>query len=311
MSIIESTIQNAPENNEIKIEGNEKRKVQKGMPKVPMTLLVVGKKGSGKSHAIANLVRKYQSNKKCPAFDPQNVFVLSPTYHLDPTQSLIVADEENIWDTKDGLDEPLLEIQEKIEADLEEFDDWMEKMKAWHLFQVWDSDTGLFPPDLLLKIYDPITESIQKPTNDFPCGKPSSLIFIDDQVGQGGMNASGNSVLSNFSIKHRHYNCSMIYLVQHFTGISRCIRVNSSIIMLFKTHDEKVLDEIAKEVAGEVSKEDFKKLYEFATKKPYNFLLISLNANDDDKFRRNFNKRLTISNINDDGRRDNNENQGV
>ena len=61
MSITESTIKNAPDNNEIKIEGNEKRKVPKGMPKVPMTLLVVGKKGAGKTHAIANMVRKYQS----------------------------------------------------------------------------------------------------------------------------------------------------------------------------------------------------------------------------------------------------------
>ena len=311
MSITESTIKNAPENKEIIIEGNEKRKVPKGMPKVPMTLLVVGKKGAGKTHAIANMVRKYQSNKKCPAFDPQNVFVLSPTYHLDPTQSLIVADEENVYDTKDGLEDPILEIQDKIEADMEEYDEWLEKMKAWELFKIWDKDTGLFPPDLLLKIYDPITESIQKPTNDFPCGKPSSLIFIDDQVGQGGMNAAGNSVLTNFSIKHRHYNCSMIYLVQHYKGISRAIRGNVSIIMLFKTHDEKILDEIAKEVAGEVSREDFMKLYEFATRKPYNFLLISLNANDDDKFRRNFNKRLTIGNINDNGRGNDNENKGV
>ena len=65
------------------------------------------------------------------------------------------------------------------------------------------------------------------------------------------------------------------------------------------------------EVAGEVSREDFMKLYEFATRKPYNFLLISLNANDDDKFRRNFNKRLTIGNINDNGRGNDNENKGV
>ena len=69
MSITESTIKNAPDNNEIKIEGNEKRKVPKGMPKVPMTLLVVGKKGAGKTHAIANMVRKYQSNKNCPFDD--------------------------------------------------------------------------------------------------------------------------------------------------------------------------------------------------------------------------------------------------
>ena len=306
MSITESTIKNAPDNNEIKIEGNEKRKVPKGMPKVPMTLLVVGKKGAGKTHAIANMVRKYQSNKKCPTFDPQNVFVMSPTYFLDPTQSLIVADEENVFDTKDGLESAILDIQEKIEADLEEYDEYLTKMRAWELFQDWEKDTGLFPPDLLLKIYDPITETIQKPETDYPCGKPSSLIFIDDQVGQGGMNSGGNSVLTNFSIKHRHYNCSMIYLVQHYKGISRAIRGNVSIIMLFKTHDEKILDEIAKEVAGEVSKEDFMKLYNFATKKPYNFLLISLNANDEDKFRKNFNKRLIIGNSN--GRTNDKEN---
>ena len=292
--IRESSIKNAPLNNEIKIEGNEKRRIPKGLMPVPFTILVCGKKGAGKSHAIANLFRKYQSVKKCPAFDPPNIFVCSPTHGLDPTQSLITAEPDNVYDTKDGLDEPILEIQDKIKEDLDDYDDYLERLNAWKAFQKWDQDLGLFPPDELLKIYDPLTETIMKPETDYPCGKPSSLIYIDDQVGSGGLSGRDN-VLTNFSIKHRHYNTSVIYLIQHYKSISRAIRGNVSIIMLFKTHDQSVLDEIAKEVAGEVSQEDFMKLYHYATKKPYNFLLISLGAADkDNKFRMNFNTKLTI-----------------
>ena len=129
--IRETSIRNAPANTEIKLEGNEKRRIPKGLMPVPFTILVCGKKGAGKTHAIANLVRKYQSNKKCPAFDPQNVFICSPTFHLDMTQSLIKADENNIYDTANGLDEAILEIQDKIKQDLDEYEDYLDNLKVF------------------------------------------------------------------------------------------------------------------------------------------------------------------------------------
>ena len=290
--IREQTI-DACKNGEIKIEGLDKRQVKKGLMAVPHSINIIGKKHAGKTNCLVRLFREYQKGKT-PAFDHDNIFIISPTYHLDPKQQLLKAPEDNIYDSTEDLDGSLEDIIEKIEDSLEEYDDWRDRMDAWEMFRRWDGPVGMFPSEELLKIYDPLSDSVKKPDNDFPNGRPSSLIVADDQAGTGFLSdTTGNNMLTNFIIKSRHYNTSIWITSQHYKNIGRAIRGNASCLIVFRTQDEKVLDEIAKEVGGDIDKKKFKALYEHATKKPYNFLLIDL-ANDKNKFRRNFDKVLQL-----------------
>ncbi len=63
-------------------------------------------------------------------------------------------------------------------------------------------------------------------------------------------------------------------------------------MMLMKTKNEKELDEIAEEVAGEVSKETFMKVYNEAIREPFDFLFIDLHKKPEhpSMFRRNLNE---------------------
>tara|TARA_R110000765_G_scaffold183448_1_gene289377 strand:+ start:674 stop:1549 length:876 start_codon:yes stop_codon:yes gene_type:complete len=278
---------------EIKIEGQAKRIVNKGLMSVPHTLNVIARKGGGKTTCLVRLYRAYQKGKH-PAFDFNNVFVLSCTYSMDAKQQLIKAPEDNIYDTQTDMNGALADIMDKIQESLDEYEEYEDKMEAWRLFKEWDGPLELFPSEELLKIYDPFTETIKKPTTDYIHGRPSSLIYIDDAAGSGFLSdTTGNGILTNFIIKSRHYNCSCWIVSQHYKNIGRAIRGNASCLLLFKTQDESVLKEVQKEVGGDISKEDFMKVYSHATKKPFDFLLIDL-ASNKDKFRKNFNTVLSV-----------------
>ena len=278
---------------EIKMEGEPKRIINKGLMSVPHTLNVIAKKGGGKTTTLVRLYRAYQKGKH-PAFDYNNIFILSPCYTMDSKQQLIKAPEDNIYDTTEDMDGSLEDIIAKINESLDEYDDYEDKMAAWKMFKNWDGPLELFPSEELLKIYDPFTETLKEPQTDYIHGRPQSLIYIDDAAGSGFLSdTTGNGVLTNFIIKSRHYNCSVWIVSQHYKNIARCIRGNASCLLLFKTQDESVLKEIQKEVGGDISKEDFYKVYKHATKKPYDFLLIDL-ANGKNKFRRNFNRVINI-----------------
>jgi len=65
-------------------------------------------------------------------------------------------------------------------------------------------------------------------------------------------------------------------------------------MILFKTKNLKELDQIATEMAGEVSKETFFKIYEDCYKDKYDFMMIDLHKKKEhpSMFRRNFNEFL-------------------
>tara|TARA_R100000963_G_scaffold17827_1_gene12410 strand:+ start:1174 stop:2049 length:876 start_codon:yes stop_codon:yes gene_type:complete len=290
--ITEKTI-DACKNDEIKIAGDPPRPIKKGLMKVPHSISIIGAKGKGKTNCMVRLFRAYQK-ARVPAFDHDNVFIISPTAHLDPKAQLLSSPEENIYDSTEGLDMALRDIIEKIEDSLEEYEDYQDRMEAWAMFSSWDDPMSLFPADALLKIFNPVTQEIHKPTTNYIYGRPSSLIILDDQAGTGFLSDNtGNNALTNFIIKSRHYNTSVWITSQHYKNIGRAIRGNASCLIIFRTQDEKVLDEISREVGGDVDKKTFKKLYNHATAKPYNFLLIDL-ANDKHKFRRNFDRVLQV-----------------
>ena len=60
---------------------------------------------------------------------------------------------------------------------------------------------------------------------------PQIVLLYDDILGS--KMISNHGMLSNFSARSRHLNISMIFLSQRISGISRTIRLNSGVFILF------------------------------------------------------------------------------
>ena len=91
---------------------------------------------------------------------------------------------------------------------------------------------------------------------------------------------------------------SIFFLVQSYKaqsgGITRAIRGNVTSMVLFSNKNQKMLQEIAEELAGEVSPETFFKVYNQAMKEKHDFLFVDLHrkSNHPSAFRRNYNTFL-------------------
>lgn len=133
------------------------------------------------------------------------------------------------------------------------------------------------------------------------------MVFFDDCIGSAIFSGKGIKKLNSMVIYMRHLGqlkdggaigCSFIFAVQSYksqnSGLSKTIRNQMTHMLLFKTKNEKELDEIAEEVAGEINKKTFMKLYHEAIKEKFDFLFIDLHKKDNhpSMFRRNFNEFL-------------------
>jgi hypothetical protein len=119
-------------------------------------------------------------------------------------------------------------------------------------------------------------------------------ILFDDVVGSM-LFTKGIRRLNKLTIYHRHIapfsekggavGCSLYFLIQTYKaqagGISKCIRNNTTSLVLFKSKNENELKDIQQECSGEISEEIFYKMYDYATSKPFGFLFIDFHPKEE------------------------------
>jgi len=87
---------------------------------------------------------------------------------------------------------------------------------------------------------------------------------------------------------------SLYFLCQNFKcqagGITRAIRSNATSLILFQNKNQKMLDEIADECAGEIDPKTFMRLYHAAVKEKHDFLFLDFfpKSSHPSGFRRNY-----------------------
>jgi len=114
------------------------------------------------------------------------------------------------------------------------------------------------------------------------------LIIIDDL-----MLAKNQEKVQEYFIRCRKKNVTIMYLAQHFYKIPIIIRQNSNYFVILKAGNKKSLNLMLNEFSVGVTKEQLLKMYEFATKDKFNFLLIACDESDPEKkFRHNFTEYL-------------------
>jgi|TARA_R110001606_G_scaffold337495_1_gene485536 hypothetical protein len=259
--------------------------------------LASGKRGGGKSVAIANLIKKAKDKGY---YD--KVFLVTPTYHSN----------KEIWDIADineeDVYEPDVDVLKKIikivEAEREEWDQFQENKKMFTKFnnEMKTKTLDHIDEDDLMYYYE--NGLLNKDTNTLPKWKyrkeepPKLAVILDDTMGTDLMKPSGG--LTNFCIKHRHIGkglgISVFMLVQSYCsreGVARPIRENCTHLLLFKCKDEAQIKKIHSEVGADVDLDKFNQMFQYSTADPFCFLFVDFSPKEPSKtFRRCFNEYL-------------------
>lgn len=250
------------------------------LPKAHQSMLFVGKRGSGKTLGLVNLLEKMNYDR---------IFMISPSVlsnkemmdrlHLDP---------DDIYDDVDDIT-CIEKIILKVEQERNDLEEYREKLKLWNKLQGMFNGNKLLgdcEDEVLLTLYNPLSRSFDKPTHKYD-GRPPMLGLVFDDVVGSMLFTKGIRKLNKLTIYHRHIapfkeggalGVSLYFLVQTYKaqagGISKCIRNNTTSLVLFRTKNESELKDIQQECSGEVAEETFNEFYNYATSDPHGFLFI-------------------------------------
>lgn len=118
-----------------------------------------------------------------------------------------------------------------------------------------------------------------------------TLIVMDDLVLE--KNQTG---LEQYFIRARKLNCSLIYISQSYYRVPKVIRQNLNYLIIKQLSSLKDLHRIMSEYSLGVDKEELDAMYKDATKDKKDFLLVDMDGEMKDRFRKNFNDIYDLEN---------------
>ena len=267
-------------------------------PKAHQNALFVGKRSSGKTLSAVNLIEKMKYDR---------LFVVSPSVLSNKElMDRLSIEPDDVYDDVDDIT-CIDRILEKLDQERDDLEEYQAKMKLWRKFKdQFDKLLNDVDDEVLLALYNPLSKNFEKPTHKWNGKPPMCAILFDDVVGSM-LFTKGIRRLNKMTIYHRHVSpfkeggalgVSLFFLIQTYKaqagGISKCIRNNTTSLILFKTKNENELKDIQQECSGEVAEDIFYKFYEYATTEPHGFLFIDFHKkeNHPSGFRKNFNEFL-------------------
>lgn len=197
-----------------------------------------GKRGSGKSTLMLNLL----SRKDSPCFRYfHNIYMCSPTAKRDPKWSSLVEELEREGHFHDKLDN---DIASQIIDSIQEFNDEFLRPKK-----------------------DPMTKKLVKPR-----GNPSNLLILDDCLTAMPMSQQ-KSRINDLFVNGRHMKLTVWISTQKYNKLNTVCRSNCDLISFYPTDNAKEFQTLADDWS--IDQDRLKKLYDFATEEPNSFLHIS------------------------------------
>jgi hypothetical protein len=300
--------------NEIPLKGLNNNVVKVKKPKPPrsinqnlvplyFTALFVAAKNSGKTYGLVKLIKNFEEypiyNSDGEKLDIK-IYLFCPTAgsNANPIYTTLKdLDESNIY--LQYTDEKLLEVLKEIEELKETIEEYSEYKKSWKRFLKLKISQLTEEDFLILHKFNfvPI-ENIPKPPYENP---PVIMMILDDCIGDKNCFKKGNSAISNLTIKHRHLNINLIYTSQNPKSIPNIIRNNIDLWVLYRfANKQMVLEKLYEEVSSLVLEKEFSELYDYATKEPYNSLVIDTHplTKKENRFKLNFDKALLFGDNN-------------
>jgi hypothetical protein len=137
-----------------------------------------------------------------------------------------------------------------------------------------------------LEIYEGIDKA---PDLDSLDKKEQTLVVFDDLVLE-----KNQLAIEQYYIRARKLNCSVIYLSQSYYAVPLNIRRNLTYLLIKRLQSLTDLYSILREYALGVDKKILKKMYQESTQTKQDFLLVDMEAEAKDRFRKNFNDIFEI-----------------
>ena len=269
------------------------RDVPNGLPKVPFLAGVFGSRGAGKTTAMINLIRAYQRSENLtpPAWD--HIIIFSPTAKKDPKYKAL-EDQLSNKDTKVELVEDftitkMSDYIKYMETEIESFNRKDTALEAYAKFKEKHFSIDKLNEDELLALYSYDFNPEGKVAKMYKHGKPSFCMVFDDLVGEKLVYSStGTNIVCKFALRHRHYNCTMIFLAQTWAnGVPRQIRHNLSLAVFFRVNSRRLKEEVAEEMSSFISEDEFIELWDEATQEHHDYFMVDFSAPPEFKFRKN------------------------
>lgn len=245
-------------------------------PKLHTLCIASGRRGGGKSVAIANLVKKAKDKGY---YD--KVYLITPTYNSNK-EIWAIADiqEEDVYEPDMNV---LKTIISNVEAEKAEWEQFLSRKK---LLKQFNKDIKTTPFDRIgsHNMIDYLENGFFDETKvewKYKVEQPPRLaVIIDDSLGTDLM-ARRTAGLTNLSIRHRHIadglGISIFMLVQSYCaqgGVARAIRENCTHLLLFRINDEKQIAKVREESDLPCSEEDWIAMCKYAHDIPFNFLML-------------------------------------
>jgi len=268
--------------------------------------ILIGSRGSGKSTLGLQLINNMEKiyNK---------YYVISPTRNTDKKMRDFFENLENYKNKKvvyfDELTEKnLKEILDDLKNDIEIWkkymkikmlldkvkkngtkelkDDELDELMNLLMFDD-DEEIKLSDLDLILDAFDDYIK------NPYPV---MSMMFIDDCYGCKLLTKTqGSNAFTQYWIKHRHFFCSNLILIQAISGVPRAIRSNATLFCAFGVKSIKDRDTLYNEVDNIFSnKNEFIDLMNQADKEDYGFIYIDSSSVKNPDIRLGLTKRIQL-----------------
>jgi len=275
------------------------------MPKMHCVTVIVGKRAAGKSVAAINLIEKM-------GYD--YTIAVSPTMQSNK-ELMSRLNIEHTFEDPDDLT-TVDKIKDIVNGEAKDLERYKYEMKEYNKLMK-DIKTGNSLDDnMLLKFFNTNTYGLNdfvKPKHRFDGKKPRIAVIFDDMLGS--LMYSRPRKINALSTYSRHLGqleeggsigVSLFFLIQSFKcqtgGLNRVIRNQCTQLIVFKTKDNKELDDIADSWGGEICKEKFIQVYDYAIETggdhPFLFIDLHKKENHPSMFRVNFDKFIIVDELN-------------
>ena len=271
------------------------------MPKMHQVCIAVGKRASGKSTGIINLIEKM-------GFD--YCIAVSPTMQSNKE----LMDRINVEHVFDDVDNPNVidDIKKIVKDEAEDLERYEAELERYNRLMKNIKNGNYMDEDSLALFFSPENQEFAKPEHRFNGRKPFIAVLVDDCLGS--MLYSKPRKINGLATYSRHLGqlqdggaigVSLFFAIQSFKaqtgGLSRVIRNQATNIILFKTKDEGELKDVAESVAGEVSSDIFNKVYNQAIGdgNDHEFLFIDLHPKKEhlSMFRKRLSEFIIVDNL--------------
>lgn len=236
-----------------------------------------GFRSSGKTLACINKLKDLQQQHLA-----DRIFIISPTLlNNKPIIDMIRVDECDMYG--EVSKESLMDIIQKIEDEGTEWREYEEKVKKYERLKKFmlRKDKSLIDVSKYWDVLGGSQDILEEPKSKYN-HKPRLHILLDDCQNSPLFSTSWTSPFLNSILRHRHIGgvgASYWILCQNYrssggSGLPKCVRENTTSLVLFRQKDIKTVELIEQETGSKIKTEDFHKAYEYATKKDHGFLLV-------------------------------------